>query len=195
MIELLPTDEELYCMVKTGDRKAFNLLYDRYWEVVYKKAFSYLHDADAAGEIVNDIFLNIWLKRDKLNIITFKNYLTTAARYRVYNHLHTKKKNALMYVEDYDTLNVRSFSSQEESFSASEIYHRISRLLENLPKRCKEIFLLSRMDHLSNSEIAVKLDVSKRTVENQISKAVKHLRNNLRDVMGLLLLILFLLRK
>ena len=54
MIKWLPTDEELYNSVKMGDKKAFNLLYDRYWEILYKKAFSYLHDGEAASEIVND---------------------------------------------------------------------------------------------------------------------------------------------
>jgi len=196
MIDRLPTDETLFNAVKTGDRKAFNLLYDRYWELVYKKAFSYLHDAEAAGEIVNDIFLNIWLKREKLNILTFQNYLTAAARYRVYNHLKTKKQNTLMYVENYDTLKNRSFSTtQEEPFSSSEIHQQVNRLLEHLPKRCKEIFLLSRFSHLSNAEIATKFEISKRTVENQLSTAVKHLRNNFHDFIGLILLVYYLLNK
>ena len=196
MIDRLPTDESLFGAVKTGDRKAFNLLYDRYWEIVYKKAFSYLHDADAAGEIVNDIFLNIWLKRETLHILTFQNYLTAAARYRVYNHLKAKKHDALMYVENFDTINHKPFSTlQNDAYSSQEIYKHINRLLNHLPKRCKEIFLLSRFDHLSNSEIAAKLEISKRTVENQLSTAVKHLKNNYTDIIGLLLLVYILLRK
>jgi len=196
MIDRHPTDEALFAIVKTGERKAFNLLYDRYWELVYKKAFSYLHDGEAAGGIVNDIFLNIWLKRDELNILSFQNYLTAAARYRVYNHLKAKKKDAVLYVEDFDTIKHKPFlTSQDESFSSQEIYQRINLLLDHLPKRCKEIFLLSRFNQLSNSEIAAKLEISKRTVENQISTAVKHLRNNSRDFLGLVLLFHYLLNK
>lgn len=196
MVERLPTDEELYRVVRLGDRKAFNLLYERYWELVYKKAFSYLRDVEAAGEITNDIFLNIWLKREVLEIITFQNYLTAAARYRVYNHLKAKRHLALTYVEDYEALNEKqAVSAQEDPFSSSEIYMQVNRLLEHLPKRCKEIFLLSRIKHLSNSEIAAKLAISKRSVENQISIAVKHIRSNFRNFFSFLLILMFLLKK
>jgi RNA polymerase sigma-70 factor (ECF subfamily) len=196
MVETLPTDEELYRAMRLNDRKAFNLLYERYWELVYKKAFSYLHDTEAAGEITNDIFLNIWLKRDVLEIITFQNYLTAAARYRVYNHLKAKKRLALTYVEDYKSLKEEQTSTQQEdTFMPSEIYQWVNHLLEHLPKRCKEIFLLSRIGQLSNSEIATKLEISKRTVENQISIAVKHLRSHFGNFFCFLLLVTTLLKK
>lgn len=175
-----PTDEELYCSVRLGDKKAFNLLYERYWEIVYKKAFSILNDSEAAGEIVNDIFLNIWLKREILDIIAFKNYLTAAARYRVYNHLKVKKSSVVTYVEDYIALPEKQTTSpQVDFYASSEIHQQIYCLLRYLPKRCQEIFLLSRFNHLSNSEIAAKLDISKRTVENQISIAIKYFKSHL----------------
>jgi len=196
MVETLPTDEELYRAMRLNDRKAFNLLYERYWELVYKKAFSYVHDTEAAGEITNDIFLNIWLKRDVLDIITFRNYLTAAARYRVYNYLKAKKRLALTYIEDYELLKEKQTSMPEEDiFMPSEVYQWVNRILEHLPKRCKEIFLLSRISHLSNSEIATKLEISKRTVENQISIAVKHLRTHFGNLFCFLLLLTAFLRK
>lgn len=170
--------------------------YPAIWELVYKKAFSYLHDTEAAGEIVNDIFLNIWLKSDVLDIITFKNYLTAAARYRIYNHLKAKKKLALSYVEDYETLIDKQTSILPENpFISSEIYQQVYRLLEHLPKRCKEIFLLSRISHLSNSEIADKLEISKRTVENQISIAVKHLRSHFGNLFCFLPIVTIFFKK
>lgn len=180
MTDRVLTDEELFSAVKNSDRKAFNMLYDRYWEIVYKKAYSYLRDGEVAGEIVNDIFINIWVKKDLLNIITFENYLTASARYGIYNYFKAKKRGALVYIENYDTLkNGPTSNLQDDPFVASEIYQQIIKILEHLPKRCKEIFLLSRFKHLSNSEIAAKLQISKRTVENQLSTAVKHVRSNL----------------
>lgn len=175
------TDEELYAALKNNDRKAFDLLYERYWALVYKKAFSYLHDQDACLEIVNDIFLNIWLKRKVSNILIFRNYLTSAARYRVYNVLKTRKTNNLVYVESYEKFENENAerNAGETGITDTEIRSRIDGLLNGLPERCKEIFLLSKIGQLSNSEIAVKLSISKRTVENQISLSVKYLRSRI----------------
>ncbi len=175
------TDEELYAALKNNDRKAFDLLYERYWALVYKKAFSYLHDQDACLEIVNDIFLNIWLKRKVSNILIFRNYLASAARYRVYNVLKTRKTNNLVYVESYEKFENENAerNAGETGITDTEIRSRIDGLLNGLPERCKEIFLLSKIGQLSNSEIAVKLSISKRTVENQISLSVKYLRSRI----------------
>lgn len=174
------TDEELFSAVKQDDRKAFGMLYERYWTVVYKKAFSYLHDQDACLEIVNDIFLNIWLNRGDVNILVFKNYLASAARYRVYNVLKARKNNNLVYVNSYEMFENDNAdrNAGEAGMINTEIHSHINGLLNGLPERCKEIFLLSKFGQLSNSEIAVKLSISKRTVENQISLSVKYLRNH-----------------
>src|SRR4051812_8581866 len=99
---LLPSDEELFAAVKINDKKAFDLLYQRYWALIYKKAFSYLHDSEASMGIVNDIFLNIWEKRSALNIIIFERYVTAAARYRVYNHVKSAHISRLTYIDDYE---------------------------------------------------------------------------------------------
>lgn len=175
------TDEELFSAVKQDDRKAFDMLYDRYWAIVYKKAFYYLRDQDICLEIVNDIFLNIWLKRKVSNILIFQNYLASAARYRVYNVLKTRKNNNLVYVNSYEMFENHNAerNAGETGIMNTEIQSRINGLLNGLPERCKEIFLLSKFGQLSNSEIAVKLSISKRTVENQISLSVKYLKNHL----------------
>jgi RNA polymerase sigma-70 factor (family 1) len=171
-------DDDLLAAVKHGDKKAFNQLYDRYWEVVYKKSFSYLHDTEACMGIVNDIFVNIWEKRDVLNIITFKSYLTSAARYRVYNAIKANTASRVTYVEDYEKLDNLSvvYNRAENDFGVSELSSVLDGLLDELPARCKEIFLLSRVSQLTNAEIADRLSISKRAVENQISLAVKYLK-------------------
>jgi len=172
------SDENLFAAVKRNDKKAFTLLYDRYWELVYKKAFSYLHDTDTCMSIVNDIFINIWEKRDVLNIITFKNYLNAAARYRVYNAIKASNTSPVKYVEDYEKLDDLTvvYNYAESSIEVNQLSTNLDKLLDKLPPRCKEIFLLSRVNQLSNAEIAERLSISKRAVENQISLAVKHLK-------------------
>ena len=174
----LQSDEDLFAAVKRHDKKAFNQLYDRYWELVYKKAFSYLHDSETCMGIVNDIFVNIWEKREVLNIITFKNYLTSAARYRVYNSIKASSASPLKYVEDYEKLDDLSvvYNNAESNFKVDELSNDLDKLLDKLPARCKEIFLLSRVSQLTNAEIAERLSISKRAVENQISLAAKYLK-------------------
>ncbi len=178
---LLP-DNELFAAVKLNDKKAFNLLYERYWEVIYKNAFLYLHDAEACMSIVNDIFVNIWKRRNDLNIIVFKNYVTAAARYRVYNYLKSNNTSHLTYIDDYAEfvdLCVEQNAAPDNLYGV-ELEKDLDLLLVKLPARCKEIFLLSRIDHLTNKEIALKLSISKRTVENQLSYALRYLKSFLK---------------
>ena len=196
MIQSLPPDDELFAAVKLNDKKAFNLLYERYWAVVYKKTFLYLHDTEACMGIVNDIFVNIWEKRSALNIITFKNYLTAAARYRVYNFIKANNTSRLTYVEDYEkfaNLNT-DHNTAESNIYALELNNDLDALLGKLPAKCKEIFLLSRVNHLTNTEIALKLSISKRTVENQISTALRYLKPYFKHYTTIILAIKLILQ-
>lgn len=176
------TDRELFEAVKQNDLKAFNVLYDRYWARMYKKAFYYLNDESICVDILNDIFLNIWRKRDVLNIVTFENYLTAATRYRVYNAIKIRKESRLELIEDYKNVDhfYRGSNDGEVTIHKTEIYNQLDSLLNSLPKRCKQIFLLSRVRELTNAEISSKLSISKRSVENQLSIAVSYLKSHLR---------------
>ncbi|MBB6126344.1 RNA polymerase sigma factor [Mucilaginibacter lappiensis] len=191
MIKSLPPDNELFAAVKLNDKRAFNLLYERYWAVVYKKAFLYLHDTEACMGIVNDIFVNIWEKRNVLDIITFKKYLTAAARYRVYNLIKANSASPLTYIEDYEKfadLNAEH-NNAEDHIQALELSNDLDQLLSKLPARCKEIFLLSRVNNLTNTEIALRLSISKRTVENQLSTALRYIKPHFKHYTTIILVI------
>jgi RNA polymerase sigma-70 factor (family 1) len=185
MPDLLPTDAELFAAVKLNNQKAFNTLFERYWPLVYKKAFFYTHNAEASAEIVDDIFVNIWQKRHVLQIITFKNYLTAAARYRVYNFIKASKASQLMYVEDYEEMDelIAEDNDGDTHIRTTEFNNNLDNVLKTLPERCREIFALSRNQQLSNDEIAHQLGISKRSVENQITHALKHLRMHFKNAM------------
>ena len=192
MLDRNTSDDELWEAIKDGNVRSFELLFDRYWQAVYTTAFSFLNDAESAAEIANDTFLNIWRKKETLTIGAFKNYLTTSARYHTYKVLKAKKKLRLSYVENYDQVPASLIAVQneaEEKIRCLNIQEDIERALTELPKRCREIFLLSRIGNLSNGEIAEKLSISKRTVENQISIAQKYLEHNMKNIALTLLLI------
>lgn len=192
MLDRNTPDDELWEAIKFASVPAFELLFDRYWQAVYTTAFSFLNDAEAAAEIANDTFLNVWRKKDTLNIGSFKNYLTTSARYHTYKVLKARKKMRLSFVENYDQLPVREISVQnegEEKIRYLNLQADIEDALTDLPKRCREIFVLSRIANLSNVEIAERLSISKRTVENQISIAQKYLQRNIKNIALTLLLV------
>jgi RNA polymerase sigma-70 factor (family 1) len=176
------TDAELWEAICQNDKKAFDALFERYWTTVYKTAVAYLKDSDAASQIVHDIFLNIWEKRHCYEIRSFKSYLTTAARYHVFKALKAKKADNIIFVEDYTQLELSSIKENEgsENIRTQELKNELEASLSQLPKRCQEIFSLSRTNQLSNDEIAAKLSISKRTVENQLTVALQYLRTVLK---------------
>lgn len=177
------TDQELWEAIKNNNEKAFATLFYRYSSRIYSKAYCYVRDKALCEEIVHDIFLTLWVNRRKLQIQSFIGYLTSAARYRVYKHITAGKIIPVCYKDDMEDLN--SYSTQNTGYNTiiyNDMELEVSYYLNNLPKRCKEIFLMSRKQQFSNDEIAVKLGISKRTVENQITCALKHLRLSLKSL-------------
>lgn len=171
------SDAELWDAIADDNTKAFDTLFDRYWSAIHSTAYSYLKDADASSEIVHDIFLMLWQNRKETEIHSFRSYLCTAARYRVYKYLKAKKANALLYIADYSEHNLQQIKNEgSEAMLTQDFENVVDRSISHLPKRCREIFILSRKKHLSNDEIARQFGISKRTVENQLTAALQFLR-------------------
>ncbi|NOW99030.1 RNA polymerase sigma factor [Mucilaginibacter sp. SG564] len=169
-------DSELWLAIRNDDEQAFAALFDRYWIRLYKTALRYLKDREASEEAVHDVFLNIWNRRHELEIESFPNFLLTAIRYQVYNRMRAVKSPVVLTITDAEISELLDHNAGESRIKDQELLHELGQYLEQLPKRCQEIFQMSRIDHLSNQEIAGRLGISKRTVENQITMALKHLR-------------------
>ncbi len=178
------SDELLWDAVVTDSDTAFSVLFDRYWSVTYKTAFSYLKDREQSEEITHDIFLNLWQRRHALSIQSFSAYLRASARYHVYKHLKSARSNIVDYTDDWETMGGAPSAGNdgEQRILQAEFEHEVEAYLVDLPARCREIFLLSRRDDLSNQEIADRLGISKRSVENQLTRALKHLRGQLKTL-------------
>ncbi|WP_419700048.1 RNA polymerase sigma factor [Mucilaginibacter sp. NFX135] len=175
-------DAELWLAIRSDDEQAFAVLFDRYWLRLYKTALRYLKDREASEEAVHDVFLNIWNRRHELEIESFPNFLLTAIRYQVYNRLRAVKSPVVLSISDDGISELLDHNKGESRISDQELLYELGQYLEQLPKRCQEIFQMSRIDHLSNQEIAGRLGISKRTVENQITMALKHLRGCFKHV-------------
>jgi RNA polymerase sigma-70 factor (family 1) len=183
LINFNASDDELWESIKCGNHQAFKILFERYSPTLLATAKHYLKDENSCENIVQDIFLNLWLKRERLEIRDFKSYLKSATRYHVYKELKDKKLNSkLTFTEEHlENESAHSINSGEEWFNVASLKLQINAYLQMLPRRSREIFLMSREENLSNGEIAEKLNISKRSVENQITAALHHLRVNMKN--------------
>ncbi len=188
MAERLLSDEMLINLMKEGDSHSFNILFDRYWKKLFMTVFSICPDREVCFEIVHDIFLNLWLKREKLQIEYFQAYILASARYHVYRHMKNAKRNAIEYRKDLDSIQQVAVNDGERKIRYLELERIVEKVIDDLPRRCKEIFILSRREQLSNAEIAARLDISKRTVENQLTHALRHLRLSMKHFIIFLLI-------
>lgn len=184
------SDEELWQRIIAGDGRSFALFYERHWLKMYKAALFYLKDASASEEVVQEVFVIIWNKRQSLDIKNFGAYLNSVTRYEVYKRLKMTRHSLIEFHEEFpDTAGV-VYNMGYERLNELDQELIVEECLKELPKRCREIFQMSKIQHLSNTEIASLLEISKHTVENQLAIALKHIRQNMSKVavLGLLLI-------
>lgn len=171
------TDKELWDQVGLDSSSAFHVLYNRHWKKIYKTCCHYMRDNTTAEEITHDVFVALWTRRHFLKIENFQNYLHVTARYHVFKFLKAAKINCIEYIDAYQQHNTQlTYNLADQKLEEEDLESKLAEILEGLPARCQEIFWLSRVENLTNTEIAEKLTISKRTVENQITTALKHLR-------------------
>jgi RNA polymerase sigma-70 factor (family 1) len=171
-------DEVLFNQVKNSDAKAFEQLFKNYYALLSHFASSYLNDLDESEEIVQDIFVKIWEKREEITIVTsFKSYLYQAVKNKCLNYIRNKKTqhSHLTIIDKPEYENPQTIGE----INASELNEKLFEALEELPPKCKQIFQMSRLDGMKHKEIADKLDLKVKTIENQIGIALKILKSHL----------------
>lgn len=174
--------------LKNRDSNIFKEVYDLYWAKMYISAFHVLRNKEQSEDVVQEVFSYVWNNAEKLDIKNLQAWLFTSVRYQVFNVIRSGKVR-----DKYENLNmINEFSSNiaELKLDREDIQRSLTASLDKLPPRCKEIFMLSRFEHLSYKEIAIRLDLSEKTVENQIGIALKKLRISLGDLAFLLSLFL-----
>jgi len=172
--------DELISRLKQHDKEAFNLLFHMYAEKIFKFSLTFFNSESEAEEIVQEVFLKIWLKRETItDPNTFNAFIYTIAKNLIFNNLkrnvYRKKYESYMYSRVDDSLN-----STENEVLHEETKQRITKAIDALPKQRRKVFLLSRRDGLKNKEIAEKLTISLKTVETHMSLSLKYLREVLQ---------------
>lgn len=173
------TDEKLVENLKDGDIKAFENLFRRYYGFLCSYAYKTVKDSANAEEIVQEFFVRLWEKREQLSIDTsVKNYFFRSIRNQCINAIQHDKIKA-RYAQKVISETEIDFSN-DDSFVELELSEKINESIQALPEKRREIFLLSREEGLKYREIAEKLNVSVKTVETQMSQAIKFLRDKLK---------------
>lgn len=181
------SETNLLALLKQGDVIAFEELYERYWSKLYSAAYKRMGKREAAEEIVQDIFTSLWIKRSSLVInSSFESYLFASVKYMVFasfqkeNHRKTYESYIVRAKNDVD-------NSTMETIDWNELKQNVSAEVEKLPEKCRKVYELSRKEFRSNKEIAFSLGISEKTVENHLTRALRTLRVNLKQVGTLLI--------
>lgn len=176
---------------KTGDHHSFKVLYQKYAPKLYGFSRKYLNSDEDAEEIVQEIFLRIWEKKDNIDESqSFSSYIFQAAKYRIFNGFR-KKINEQAYLDFMIYADDSSSNFTDMEVEYQEIKSKAETAISAMPPKRQEIFRMSREQGLKNKEIAEKLQISIKTVENQMSQALKFLKDELIDYQ--LIIMVFLL--
>ena len=173
------------------DKSSFEELFRTYYAPLCSFAQKYVGDSDEAKDIIHYVFVRLWQKREEVDFSTsLKSYLFTSAHNRCLNHIRDRKK-LVHYDNPHQESELGEYLDSRDYLEASETEAKINRALDELPEKCREIFIMNRFDKLKYREIAEKLNISVKTVETQMSRALKTLREKLADL--LIMLIIYLL--
>jgi RNA polymerase sigma-70 factor (ECF subfamily) len=163
----------LICGIKSRDISAFDLIFKHYYSGLCEYASHFLFNSETAEDIVQEVFVTIWEKADKITFEgSLKSYIVRMVRNRCLDYLKHEKVKQRYNHENSEM----SLIEEPDYFAESELELQVKNALDQLPKRCKEIFIKSRFEGMDNNAIAEFYGISKGTVEVQVSHALKKLR-------------------
>lgn len=173
------SDKILLKRLKEDDESALTTIYNKYWKPLYNSAFNVLKNKELSEDVVQNIFISLWNNRKKLTIkVSLKSYLYTSTRYQVFAII--RKNKSISHIQLLDDLDNRiKRTSPETELMFKELVAQINTVVDSLPDKCRKVYKLSREKQLSHKEISLELNISTKTVENHISKALKTLKASL----------------
>lgn len=172
--------------LQEGDVLCFEKIYGKYSSKLYSAAYNILRDTQVCEDIVQELFIDLWTKREKLHIQNLTSYLYTAVRNKVLMTIRSGKvvlelEVVEMLVSEYDA---------DNGVLQKELQANLEKGISELPEKCREVFVLSRKEQLSHKEIANLLNISVKTVENHLTIALRRLRASMADFLLLLISLL-----
>lgn len=186
------TDSHIVLRLKQGDNQAFAQVFNMYGENMVRYAVTLLKDQDDAEDIIQQLFVQLWTKRENLEVTTsLKSYLYRS----VHNSCLNKIKQTGVrerYASEVQKIEPAMAAAASQLMERKEIARAIEEAMNELPEQCRKVFRMSRFDQLKYQQIADALGISVKTVENQMGKALKHMRSKLQHLAPAILVYLFL---
>jgi RNA polymerase sigma-70 factor (ECF subfamily) len=193
----LISDHELVKELEKGEEWAFSELYRRYWKKLFRQAFAKTGSDDAAKEIVQDIFLDLWQRREHTHIQELERYLYRAVKYQVLDfydrQILKKRHHEAIWATFYEEVT----ESVEDQMAFEELKEKILECVSSFSEKTRQIFTLNRMEGKSVLEISRLLNLPERTVEYHITVGLRHLRGHLKEyiILSLTLFISLIFRR
>jgi len=185
MQSILTEDRIMLQQLEQGNREAFNMLFEKYWEKSFSEAYKRLKNREDAKDIVQEIFSHLWIKRETTHIENLPAYLHVAIRNKVIKFV-SKQKLSHPYFDKLDQLTEKN-SDADSNILWKEFYRSYEALLNTLPAKRLEIFRLRFEEDLPTKDISFRLGIKQKTVQNQLGKALDTLKVSLTRVFLLIL--------
>lgn len=174
------TDHELLKAIRLGNEKAFAEFFKRYWRKVHAMAWQRVRSEDVTQEIVQDLFISLWKRREKLDIQDVSSYLYISVKHRVLNHLESRLAKGSHWNE-YRQYLTDSEETTQHTVAFNDLMNALEQAVNRLPEKSGKVFRLSFFEGHSVSEIADALKVSEKTIEYHLTRSFKKLRVYLRN--------------
>jgi RNA polymerase sigma-70 factor (ECF subfamily) len=182
------SEKEVLQTILSGNESAFEMIFKAYYQPLCRYAYSFLEDKEEAEEVVQSAFITVWEKRKSLDIQTsLKSYLYRMVRNGCLNVIKHEKVKQQHVAHELAVTEV-SYESVSQKVYATELEIKITEAMKALPDQCRLVFQLSRFEELKYQEIADQLKISVKTVENHMGKALKIMREQLKEYLPLLLI-------
>jgi RNA polymerase sigma-70 factor (ECF subfamily) len=172
-------DSALVQLLQQGKEAAFTEIYHRYWKILYGLAYDRLKSRQMAEDIIQEVFAGLWQRREKTIIQSLNAYLSAATRYAIINQL------ARQVTISTNDLPFEIESVEDNAVQIRFLEQMIHKEVNRLPDKCRIVFQYSRTYGLSNKEIAAELNISEKAVEKHITKALRYLRVQLKQIFSL----------
>lgn len=181
-------ESEVLYQVSKGDESAFRLLFDEHWQNIYGVAFMLTKSSPIAEDMVQEIFMKLWIKREQLpEVENFRNYLFIVARNYIFSELK-KKSTDILFTDHLFEYFHDTKETPERKLLLKEAEQIMAEVIELLPQQQKVVYRMSREEGMSRNEMAERLGIAPNTVRNHLAKALEMIRHKLQQSLSLILL-------
>lgn len=170
-------DEQLATLLKQGEQAAFTEIYNRYWKNLLAIAWNHSKDKAVSKDIVHEVFMSLWERRDLVEIQNLPAFLASAVKLSVYHYYQKEQRREALAKKNFEYVEL---VNDEAYLDARFLQEYINRMVDDLPKKCRLVFLYSREAGMKNSEIAEQMQISEKGVEANLTRALKIIRGGLK---------------